>query len=761
LSEGSAFALLAQTLRGAAGIREGEPIEARRAKLSARVARDLGDDGGATAALLAEIAGSPFPTEEAPILRPLRQDPAAMGEQMRAAWTRWLGAVVAARPILIVLEDLHWGDLPTVKFIDEALAQQRDRPLMVLALARPEVRTKFPALWDKREVQEIRLAGLTRKACDALIQEALGAVGADIAGQLADRAQGNAFFLEELIRAVANGAVDALPETVLAMLQRRIESQTPIVRHLLRAASVFGRDFWDDGVAALVGGSRGRAEVRYDLVALVESELLSRVEESRFPASREYRFRHDLLSDAVYATLTAEDRTLGHRLAAAWLKDSGERDPLVLAGHHERGGELSLAATLYQAAADEALRADDPGATLRHVASARRCGATGELAGRLHDVAACAYWRRGRFDETEREALAAMEALPRTSAEWHRAAMLVVIARSWTGRGSELTETLEALRSVPESEPIAAWHLIAWAGVSANMFRFGRNDEALFFVERIERRAAEVGPDEAPLHIVRHYRAYFWTHEPEVAMLEAEAAASILERAGEPGTRDTMVIAAADCAVSLGAIEEGERGLRAWLAATDTGHHLVASAKMSLARALHWRRCHDEALTVIREAFERSIAVKHRLREGQSRCVIAEILAATGDVAGAMREARAAAELMAYSVVSHPQALTIVASVHLLAGETAEALVAARAAHAKMCANSVVNEIEADVRLTYAEALHAAGEHEEARVAIAEARDRLLVRAESITQAAHRERFLAGVPTHARTLALAREWLHA
>jgi tetratricopeptide (TPR) repeat protein len=648
-----------------------------------------------------------------------------------------------------------------VKFIDDALAQQRDRPLMVLALARPEVRTKFPALWDKREVQEIRLAGLTRKACDALIQEALGAVEADVAGQLAERAQGNAFFLEELIRAVANGSGDALPETVLAMLQRRIESQSPIVRHLLRAASVFGRDFWDDGVAALVGGSRSRAEVRYDLVALVESELLTRVEESRFPASREYRFRHDLLSDAVYATLTAEDRTLGHRLAAAWLKDTGERDPLVLAGHHERGGELSLAAAMYHAAANEAFRADDPAATLRHVASARRCGVTGELAGRLHDVAACAWWRRGRFDETEREALEAMAALPRTSAEWHRAAMLVVIARAWTGRSSELADPLEALRSVPDSQPIAAWHLIAWSGVSGSVFRLGRNEDALFFVERVERRAREVGPDEAPLHIVRHYRAYFWTHEPEVATSEAEAAASILEHAGEAGTRDTMVIAAADCAIALGAIEEGERALRAWLAVADTGHHLVASAKLSLARALHWRGCHEEALTVIRDAFERSVAVRHRLREGQSRCVMAEILAASGDIAGAMREARAAAEVLMYSVVSHPQGLAVVASAHLLAGETADALVAARAAYVKMCANSVTIEIEADVRLTYAEALHAAGEYEEARAAIAEARDRLVVRAGSITLPAHRERFLARVPAHARTMAHAREWLHA
>jgi ATP/maltotriose-dependent transcriptional regulator MalT len=351
-----------------------------------------------------------------------------------------------------------------------------------------------------------------------------------------------------------------------------------------------------------------------------------------------------------------------------------------------------------------------------------------------------------------------MASLPQASAAWHRAAMLVVIVRSWTGRASELGDALAGLRVDP-AEAIAAWHLIAWAGVAANMFRLGRNEDALLFVERVERRAAEVGPDEAPLHIVRHYRAYFWSHEPEVAVVEAEAAAAILEHAGEAGTRDTMIIAAADCAITLGTIKEAEDTIRAWLAGVDDRNHLVASAKMSLARALLWQGRHDEALVVGRDAMDRAVAVKHVLREGQSRCILAEILAASGDLANAMEQANAATKLLAYSVVSHPQALSVTARIHLVRGEATDALVAARAAHQKMIADSVVNDVEADVRLVYAEALEATGDRAEALTGMTVARDRLRARAATITTPERRERFLTDVPTHARTMRLADEWL--
>ena len=77
--------------------------------------------------------------------------------------------------MLLVLEDLHWGDFGTVRFIDMALRERHGHPWMVLALARPELLDVFPRLWSGRQgVQEIRLRGLGRRASERLVHQVLG-----------------------------------------------------------------------------------------------------------------------------------------------------------------------------------------------------------------------------------------------------------------------------------------------------------------------------------------------------------------------------------------------------------------------------------------------------------------------------------------------------------------------------------------------------------------------------------------------------------
>ncbi len=175
LRAGSAFALVGQALAGAAGVALGEPLEARRTKLEARVARHVPErDARRVAELLGEVVGIPFPDEDSPVLRAARQDAVMMNEQLEEAWKELLLAETAAHPVLLVLENLHWGDLPTVRFVDAALRELKDRPFMVLALGRPEVHDTFPRLWEDRGLTEIRLRELTDKAGERLVRQALG-----------------------------------------------------------------------------------------------------------------------------------------------------------------------------------------------------------------------------------------------------------------------------------------------------------------------------------------------------------------------------------------------------------------------------------------------------------------------------------------------------------------------------------------------------------------------------------------------------------
>jgi predicted ATPase len=284
--------------------------------------------------------------------------------------------------VLLALEDLHWGDLPSMKLVDAALGRVRHLPLLVVGLGRPEVHDLFPRLWADRGVQEIRLGELTRRAAERLARHALGdSVPAETVARIVDRAGGNAFHLEELIRAVAEGRGDALPETVLAMVAARLDALGPEDRHVLRAASVFGQVFPQEGVLALLGGAPRAAEIEARLSALVEHEALERRAESRSPGDEDLAFRHALLRDGAYAMLTDEDRALGHRLAGAWLEAHGERDSMVLAGHFERGGEPAKAEVHYLHAARHALTGNDFRVRARSSRSAtgspsRRCAKT-------------------------------------------------------------------------------------------------------------------------------------------------------------------------------------------------------------------------------------------------------------------------------------------------------------------------------------------------------------------------------------------------
>lgn len=144
----------------------------------------------------------------------------------KRAYLALLAAECQAAPLLVILFDLHWGGELTVALFDQALRDLRDLrdpPLFVLALARPELHTTHPALWSGHKPQQIELKGLGQRACERLIQQALGKqVDAETAAWMVEQSAGNALFLEELIRAAAEGQLDRKPDTVIAMLQARI-----------------------------------------------------------------------------------------------------------------------------------------------------------------------------------------------------------------------------------------------------------------------------------------------------------------------------------------------------------------------------------------------------------------------------------------------------------------------------------------------------------------------------------------------------------
>src|SRR5262249_53827872 len=190
---GAAFGLLAQLVRGTARLAGGEPLPARQQKLLARVSRHVpAPERRRVAEFLGELAGTPFPDEDRVELRAARQDPRLLGDQMRRAWVDFVGAEAASRPLGILLEDLHWGDVPSAECLDSALRLAKDRPLLVVGLARPEVHDRLPKLWRERGLVELHLRELSRRACERLARDVLGErAEPDLVTLLWERSGGN------------------------------------------------------------------------------------------------------------------------------------------------------------------------------------------------------------------------------------------------------------------------------------------------------------------------------------------------------------------------------------------------------------------------------------------------------------------------------------------------------------------------------------------------------------------------------------------
>src|SRR5262249_15524363 len=154
MGAGSPFGLIAQALRGAFHLLDGEPLPARQAKLRRRVARSLtASERARVREFLGELGGTPFPASEEVQLLSAPKDRGCRADQIRGAWEDSVRAEAERGPVVLVLEDLHWGDLPTVKLVERALSLCADKPLFVLAMARPEIDDLFPGLWRERGAQ--------------------------------------------------------------------------------------------------------------------------------------------------------------------------------------------------------------------------------------------------------------------------------------------------------------------------------------------------------------------------------------------------------------------------------------------------------------------------------------------------------------------------------------------------------------------------------------------------------------------------------
>ncbi|WP_437924837.1 protein kinase [Sorangium sp. So ce291] len=760
MGAGAAFGLLASALRHALGIVEGEPLEARQRKVRSRVEQHEGLDVPRVAAFLGELVGAPFPDENDVQLRLARRDAVLMGDQLRLAWEDFLGAACGAGPVLLVLEDLQWGDLPTVTMVEGALRLLRDTPLLVLALGRPDVHRVFPKLWDGRLVHELHLTPLPRRASERLVREALGAHARhDLVARLVERADGNAFFLEEQIRAVAEGKSEGQPETVVAMVQARLETLDAEARRLLRAASIFGETFRASAVAALLGS----IDIAPLLSELLRREVIVRRGEGRRRDHAEYCFRHALVREAAYGMLTARDLRIGHALAGSFLEAAGEGDPMVLAEHFERGEETEKAAEWYLRAADKALHGNDLAAAIACAERGIACAPDPDTVGALRLVEAEALLWRGEAALAEQRGVEATRHLAPGSVAWFSAFTQLAGAGHKQGHYERVERWMMAvLGTEPLAGALIARNACLLEGAIVLLLggRYACVDALIDAVEQAteDASAADLMTEAKLLYLHGLLRQH--NGDPSACIASMSAALAAFEDVGDRREACRARLNMGLCYVQFGYFDAAAEVLRAGLEEAERMalDDRVPNALQNLGLALAHSGQVDAARAALRSSIEALQRRGDRRRECESRLQLARVLLLACEPALAEEESRAA-EALARAVPERlPAAMATRARALLELGRAGEALAATTEALALL--ESDRDEEEGFlVRLVHAEALAASGQLAEARGAIALARNGLLVRAGRISDPAWRERFLRDVPDNARILALAHGWL--
>jgi eukaryotic-like serine/threonine-protein kinase len=760
LSAGSPFAHLRDALRRQAKIRDGEPLGVARPKLIEHVATVLGRSTRAfdVAVFLGELAHVPFDDADSDALRMARANAAAMSDTIRGAWLDYVAARAEASPLLLVLEDLQWGDQPTVSLVDAALRANAERPLMVLALGRPEVNDLMPGLWRERGLVEVRLQPLRRAACDELASEVLGAdVDPALRRRAVELSEGNAFFLEELLRAVAEGRRE-LPATVMGVVQARLDALDPESRRLLRAASVFGERFWRGGVEALLGSSN----LERVIDELSARELVSRRAQAAFPGESEYVFRHSIVRETAYAALTEADRVLAHRMAGQWLERAGEVDALMLAEHFQRGETLDKAARYFLASAEHALEGSDLVHGIGRARLALECDPDPATRGRIAQVLSHAHLWKGEFAEAERAGEEAVRLLEPGSPRWF-AALSEVVSSSGSIDHSDALDRAHELASgaVASSDDARAAQVMCLARSASAQLRQGRRDAALATIEQMDVIRREATTLTAMMEAwTQHGRASLAYFSGDSAGFRSslEAAIAGYELAGDTRAATNDRVNLGFALASLGDYERAERLIET--AALDAERLGLAKVSGFAWHNLGWIRMQRgdarAAIALQRLAIETAATQGETLLEGSARAYLSLALSVVAESSEAEREARLAAELLVSVPSVRPHALAALARSLMAQGRHVEALAAAEEALAAAEASELPEDSDALVRLVAAETRAAAGRDQDAMSTLLASRQRILARAERVGDAELQRSFLERVPEHAKTLELCR-----
>jgi class 3 adenylate cyclase/tetratricopeptide (TPR) repeat protein len=351
-----------EALRGLCGILEDDGEPESLAKLDAQVRPLFTEDSPEVLPYLATLLGLEVTGELAERVRYL--DGGAMGQQILLSVRRLFERLAREGPVVLVIEDLHWIDESSTQLVEHLLPLVREVPLLIVCVSRPDGGGPLERLRatcggaHPVTLTEIALSPLTREESGELLEGLVGpgVVTAVEAERLLARAEGNPFFLEEIVRwRRAEGAdAVALPETVEGVILARIDRLEEDVKEVLKVASVVGRSFLRRVLELVVAAG---IALDAELDELLRIELIR--ERQRLP-ELEYLFTHALVQEATYGSILRQRRLELHRRVGECIErlfpDRLDEFYGLLAHHYGQAEDWPKAHEYLLKAAEEAAR---------------------------------------------------------------------------------------------------------------------------------------------------------------------------------------------------------------------------------------------------------------------------------------------------------------------------------------------------------------------------------------------------------------------
>jgi class 3 adenylate cyclase/tetratricopeptide (TPR) repeat protein len=300
-----------------------------------------------TSGLLDGVAiDEPAAPRAAELLKPTGEPVAP--EEAFWAMRKALEAIARHRPLVLVIDDLQWAEPAFMDFLEHVADWARDAPLLLLVMARHEVRDGRPRWGNGRpNATSVLLEALAEEEAADLLRRLLGTarLGTGTAARILEVAEGNPLFVVEVVAMLIDdgvlpvgdgrGPVEltaiAVPPTIQALLAARLDRLDVRERAVIEAASIEGTEFARSSVAALVGASAGES-VDTQLAALVRKDLIR----SEGTGNETFRFDHQLIRDAAYDGMAKELRADLHERFADWLQAHAAVADELLGYHLER-----------------------------------------------------------------------------------------------------------------------------------------------------------------------------------------------------------------------------------------------------------------------------------------------------------------------------------------------------------------------------------------------------------------------------------------